>query len=179
MITAMSEVLFREVQRFRQPWLWLLLLAGLLPAVLIIGVGVVEQILLGRPFGDRPLPDGALLAVFASVAAFAAVLLRLFHTARLVTEVRPDGLWVQFVPFHRVPRHIDGIATFAARDYAPIREYGGWGLRWGGRRGWVYNVSGRRGVQLELRGGGKLLIGSGKPEELERALARVLGVERP
>lgn len=51
------------------------------------------------------------------------------------------------------------------RQYAPIREYGGWGLRYG-KKGKAYNTKGNMGLQLEMKNGKKLLIGTQKPEEL-------------
>jgi hypothetical protein len=60
------------------------------------------------------------------------------------------------------------------QTYRPIRDYGGWGIRYG-RGGKAYNVSGNRGVMLELSDGQKLLIGSQRPEELANAINLALG----
>ena len=48
-------------------------------------------------------------------------------------------------------------------------DYGGWGIR-RGRRGWAYNVSGNRGVLLQLENEKTLLIGSQRPDELAAAI---------
>ncbi len=58
--------------------------------------------------------------------------------------------------------------------YSPIKDYGGWGIRYG-RGGKAYNVRGNRGVQLQLANGQRLLIGSQRPEELSNALALAFG----
>jgi len=42
-------------------------------------------------------------------------------------------------------------------------------------KGKAYNVSGNRGVQLELLNGGRILIGSQKPEELVKAINLAIG----
>ena len=55
---------------------------------------------------------------------------------------------------------------------SPIAEFGGWGIRYGFGAGWVWNVSGNMGVQLELDNGRKVLIGSQRPAELKDALDR-------
>ena len=47
------------------------------------------------------------------------------------------------------------VAYAEARTYAPLREYGGWGIR-GLSRKRAYNVSGNRGVELSLVDGRKL-----------------------
>ncbi len=44
---------FREEQRFRQPWLWLLILF----LVALQWWGFIQQIVLGQPWGNRPAPD--------------------------------------------------------------------------------------------------------------------------
>jgi hypothetical protein len=63
------------------------------------------------------------------------------------------------------------------RTYRPIRDYGGWGIRYG-RNGKAYNVSGNRGVMLEFSHGQKLLIGSQKPGDLANAIGLAFGKRR-
>ena len=163
---------YREVQRFRQPWLWLLV-AG------IFGVTVwsfVEQIVLRRPFGQNPAPD---LVVMIIAIAFGLAFPLLFLAANLTVEVRSDGLYYRFFPFHWSFRRIasENLVSYQVRTYRPIRDYGGWGIRYG-QNGKAYNVSGNRGVMLELANGQKLLIGSQKPEDLANAISLAFG-KRP
>jgi hypothetical protein len=95
------------------------------------------------------------------------VLALLFAMLKLQTQVRDDGLYVRFFPFHIKFKKFtkDQIAECCSRTYRPIHEYGGWGIRFG-KSGKAYNVSGNQGVQLVLSNGKKLLIGSQRPEEL-------------
>jgi hypothetical protein len=153
-------VSFREAQRFSQPWLWGLVLIA--PAVFLYAF--VQQLILGKPFGENPMSDGLLIVMGLLIGGG---LPWLFYSARLVTEVRTDGLYVRFSPFHRRPRRIapEEIASCEARTYRAIREYGGWGIH-SGRSGRAYNVRGDRGVQLVLRDGRRLLIGSQCADEL-------------
>ena len=153
-----------EVQQFRQVWIW---------AVVAICAGLMwfasaTPLLLHRPLGDRPMPD-ALLIVFWFV--FGIDLPALFLFGRLVAEVRGDGIYGRFVPFHRSFHRIafSELKRYEVRTYRPIIEYGGWGIRYS-CSGKGYNVSGRRGQQLELLNGKRLLIGSQQPEELLRAI---------
>ena len=97
------------------------------------------------------------------------------YTTNLTTEIRSDGLYVRFFPFHLSFRKVaaDEIKGFGACTYSPIKDYGGWGIRYG-RKGKAYNVSGNRGVQIELSNGKHLLIGSQKPEELVETLTSLL-----
>jgi hypothetical protein len=93
----------------------------------------------------------------------------LFYKMRLVTEVRKDGVYVNFIPLSRQTVLFADIAGCEVRTYRPIRDYGGWGIRYG-PAGKAFNVSGNRGVQLKLTNGKRLLIGSQRPEELAQAV---------
>ena len=162
--TDSSNALFREVQHFRQVWLWILLI-GL---SLVSFYGFIQQLILGEPFGSNPAPDAALVVIMIVVGlGFPAF----FYVLNLTTEVRSDGLYVRFFPLHKSFRRIafEGLRGYELRAYSPIREYGGWGIRFGSR-GMAYNVAGDRGVQLEFLNGRRLLIGSQRPEELIEAL---------
>ncbi len=164
-----GEPLVREVQHFRQPWLWALV--ALLAA--LSWYGFIVQIVMHQPVGDHPAPDVSVVLVWLIFGIGAVIF---FWRARLITEVRPDGLYVRLVPFHgRFKRYaFSSIGRFEACTYRPIREYGGWGIRYG-RKGKAYNVSGNRGLQLEFTDGKRLLIGSQQPEVLARAMQEASG----
>lgn len=152
---------FREVQRFRQIWV-------LYPVLAVAGFmwyGAVQQFLFDRPLGNNPPPD---IVMLVSLLIFGIGLPALFMSMRMITEVREDGIYVRFVPFHmRFQRFgFDEISKCYARTYRPILEFGGWGVRYSLRGGKVYNVKGKEGVQLLKSDGKKLLIGSQRPEEL-------------
>lgn len=144
---------FRETQQFRQWWLWVFLLGALGASLLTVPTGV-----------------GLLAAlVMAGVVAFFAV-------ARLETEVRDDGVFVRFYPVHRSFRRIrfEELTDYEAVTYAPIREYGGWGVRWRlGGAGTAYSVGGDRGIRFERRGEAPLLIGTRRPREFVAAVDSV------
>ncbi len=159
-----KDVLFREVQRFRQFWLWALVvfLTG------VSWVAFIQQILLNIPFGTRPAPDIVLVGMWV---LFGVVFPITAFSAGLITEVRENGIYIRYIPFHRQFRTMpfDAIQTYEARMYRPFREYGGWGIRYGSG-GKAYNVSGNRGVQLVLLSGRRILIGSQNPDALINAM---------
>jgi hypothetical protein len=155
-----NTILFREEQRFNQWWLWLLILEP----TSMMWYGAIQQLIFDKPYGTNPTSDtgiSILLVLFG-------ILLPLFmYSLRLITEVRQDGLYVRFYPFHLSFRQYpyESINSYQVREYSPLKEYGGWGIRYG-MKGMAYNVSGNRGVQLEFKTGKRLLIGSQRPEEL-------------
>jgi len=63
---------------------------------------------------------------------------------------------------------------FEMRTYRSFREYGGHGIRYS-NNGKAYNVSGDRGVQIELLNGNRVLIGSQRAEELVQAIQAKYG----
>ena len=159
-----SYAAFREEQKFQQVWVWLIVLG----IAALVWYSAIQQIVLRRPFGDRPAPD-TLLIIFWLLFGIGLPLLML--SAKLVTEVRSDGIYIRFVPFHfsfhKIP--LEEVKSFEVRKYNALREYGGWGIRYG-PQGKAYNVGGNRGMQLELADGKRVLIGSQRPEEFLAAL---------
>jgi len=73
----------------------------------------------------------------------------LFLMLKLETQVRRDGLYVRFFPIHIRYRKFEREVLFEyfSTTYSPIREYGGWGIRFG-VKGKTYNVSGNQRVEL-------------------------------
>jgi len=162
------SAVFHEVQRFRQ---WFLYLPVAIVTVLVWWE-FVQQVVLGRPTAERPIPDW-LAWVFAVV--FGLGLPAFLALVRLVTTVTPESLCVRLYPFRAVRISIAEIENAAVREYSPIAEFGGWGVRQSRGRGRAYTAYGNKGVQLVVRGKGPILIGSQRADELLATL-RALGV---
>ena len=167
-----SNPINREGQQFRQVWIWVIVsaLSGL------VWYTSVMQLLLHRPLGSSPMPV-ILLVIFWLI--FGIGLPALFFFSQLVTEVRYDGIYIRFFPFHRSSHRIafTEVKHYEVGTYYPIREYGGHGIR-DGSNGKAYNVSGDRGVQIELLNGERLLIGSQRADELWRAIQAKVGEQQ-
>ena len=163
-----EENLFTERQRFKQWWLWLILL-GFNGLFLF---GVFRQVIGEQQFGDKPMSNiGLLIATGLTIA-----LTLLFINFRLDTTIKRDGIYVRFFPFHLKFKHYtwDSLTKSFVRQYSPLSEYGGWGLRLGlFGKGTAFNVSGDKGLELEFTDNKKLLIGTNKPEELTETLNKI------
>ena len=167
-LKAPTARLYEEVQRFRQ-WLFVV---PIVIATVVIWWAFFRQVVFDDPTGEQPLP--AWLAwVLAFV--FGLGLPALGWSMRLITEVRPGLLWVRLSPFRGMRIATKEIASAFVREYSPIREYGGWGVRVS-RSGRAYNAYGDRGVQLVLQDGSKVLVGSQRPDDLLAAL-RLAGAD--
>ena len=151
-------VLFRERQRFRQPWLWALLLG----VAAVPWYGAWRQLVNRDPWGTNPMPDAGLVAVLLT---FGIAFPLFFRVMELRTEVRGDGIHVRFFPLHARGKlyRWEELREVEMREYRPLAEYGGWGIRIG-PAGWAYNVSGRQGIQLVTHAGLRVLIGTREPE---------------
>jgi hypothetical protein len=168
-MTQPPKILFSEVQRFS------VLLVAPLVVLFLVAIGL-EGHMIFRPVleTEEPWPVWALPLSIGGIAINVLVTLVLMF-ARLRTRLDTTALYVKFFPFHLRYKKIafDEIAAVYARTYQPLGEFGGWGIRWG-IGGRAYNVSGNRGVQLELKNGKKLLIGSQRPTELAALLQEAM-----
>lgn len=160
-------IFFREEQKFRQLWLLMIILAtSALP-----WIGFFYQIILGHKFGNKPAPDLMIILIWF---LFGIGLPTLFLKSKLITEVRQDGIYLKFFPFHRKFKFFSfaEIESFEDKEYRPIREYGGWGIRY--RFGkMAYNVYGNKGIQLIMKNKKNILIGSQKSYEFYKVIQRL------
>lgn len=159
-----SKVLFKETQRFRQWWIWLILIAAF--GVTIFAI-IKEHHVMQNNFNPVFLAP-LLIPILGFVLLF---------YSRLDTEIDAEGIRVRFIPFHFKFKtynwNVIGQATVTT--YNPVLDYGGYGLRFGlFGKGKAYNVSGDQGIQLVFKDGRKLLIGTQKPDEAAQALSNLI-----
>jgi len=93
---------------------------------------------------------------------------------RLIIEVRDEGLLLHFAPIRRRLIPWGDIAEAKATAYE-IRKIGGWGVRLGRDGRTCYTASGFEGVDLTLKDGERVLVGSREAEELAAAIQTKLG----
>jgi len=147
---------FHESQRFHGAILGLLV-----AAFVVVAVVTIVEVVAGRP------AEVWLVVLGPLVVLVVAVLLSLSH---LDVDVTDEGVTIAFRyvwPARRIT--FSEIVGLEVRRYNPLLEYGGWGVRLG-PKGWAYMTSGSEGVQLRLRKGLPVLIGSARPRELEAAI---------
>lgn len=105
---------------------------------------------------------------------FIALLALFFVFMKLKTRVDEIGVHYQFFPFHfnykTIPWEL--ISTCYVRKYNAISEFGGWGMKFRifGSTGKSFTTKGNIGLQLILKNGKKVLIGTQKKEALQRTL---------
>lgn len=154
-----STVHFREVQHLRQWWLWaIVLFAG---GAFGVAVATGQDQVAGVIIGGGAWAGATALLLFANLSV----------------EVRGDGIHLRQLWLFRRHFAFDRIASYEARTYRPIREYLGWGVRFG-PSGTAYSMSGDRGVQLILGDGSRVLIGSQRADEFAAAMDAAAGGRR-
>ncbi len=152
---------FREVQRLRAWWIWVLVI--LIP--LFLGGILVYQMVTGTPVGDRPASNWVLLMNFLLTLLAAVSVLAL----RLEIQVDAGGIHYRMFPF--VNQHVkwDRVRSAKLERLHAIEDFGGYGMRLG-RRGWGYIVSGDHALYLKLANGNRVWLSTTQPEALGAAV---------
>jgi hypothetical protein len=162
---------FQESQSFRLRHLKYVLAAP--PAALLFVT--LRQVVWRHPWQHPALTNGELLF---QTSLLILIYLRLL-TVRLVTELRAGELSVSLRGLWRKRTiSMDRVRKARVVQYDPVHDFGGYGMR-SGKRGQAYIASGDRGVELELRDGRKILIGSQTPDQLAIAIADSLSGVSP
>jgi hypothetical protein len=126
---------------------------------------------MGQPFGTKPAPD-VVLILFSMIPV---LFLLLFIFMKQITNIDNQGIEVIISPLGRRRISWKNIEKAYIRDYKPLMEYGGWGIRYGfGNKGMAYSLGGgNKGLQLELNNGKKILVGTKKAPELADFLKQI------
>ena len=164
----MAHHRFEETQRFNQPWLWIVIVGVSLLVIVQVPISLIYAA------GEDPLPTSSILAIIFSLV-FAVGLNALFIYSRLITRIDKNGVGITFKPFFNKEKIIRWaeVEKVFVRKYKPLWEYGGWGIRnrWNSK---AYNTSGNIGLQLILKTGKKVLIGTQESEEMESFLKKCI-----
>ena len=107
------------------------------------------------------------------VALFGLLALGLLTYATLTIDVDDDRILARF-GIGLIRKSIP-VADIMRCEIVRTPVWWGWGLHWT-PSGWLYNVSGRAAVRLELKGQRPLMIGSDEAERLKAAIDARLAV---
>ena len=151
---------FIEQQRFTQLWIIVLIIFST-----IVPVGIILT--------EAKSMESSELVIALSVVILAPAIIFLF---KLKTRIDEKGIHYRFIPFHLKTQLIpwSDIDKIYVRNYDPISEYGGWGIKggslWNKKKGTAVNVKGDVGIQLELKNNKKLLIGTQLRNQVENTI---------
>lgn len=108
------------------------------------------------------MPDAGLWIFLAGTLALAAFFLYI----ELRTEIDPRGIRVRLRPIVSNSFSWDQIQKAEPITYGFI----GYGLRFSFKHGTVYNIKGNKGVAINLKDGGRFVIGTQQPEKMMQAI---------
>ena len=150
------KTLYNEKQKFTQWWLW----GGLIALFVASLFAFYKQIIVHETLGDNPVPNSLIYTLL--ILSF--LLLALFYTIELRTNINKDLIQMQFFPFVKKNVKWAEIKTVTVVNYGFV---GGWGIRLWTKYGTVYNIKGKIGLAIALKNGKRFLIGTQKETELK------------
>lgn len=168
----MSRVLYKEEQKFSTPWIFLVIFPVLAMVIFFAKYNEWEA-------GEND--DILGLVILGGIMFIMMVgLTILFYSMKLTTRIKSDGIFIKYYPLMSKERFYSKatIEKYEIRKFNPKREYGGHGAKRGKRgkkkSGRSYTVSGRLGLQLYLRSGDKILIGTQRKEAIKYAMEKMM-----
>ncbi len=177
----MEKKFFTEIQKFSPSFTGFFLLPVWGVVNIIFGIGLYKQLGQGQPWGDEPMSDMGLIIVTIAVNIILIGTSLLMLKIKMIVEIRETGLFYRYPPFIIKEKKISNeeIERFEVRQYKPIQEYGGWGVRQRTHKlqekGIAYNVRGNIGLQLFLKNGDKILFGTQRKEAITSAMSKMMG----
>jgi len=155
----MTQVNFQETQRFRQIWIWTLILG-------ITGFSIGS---LYFSKGESPLTVGDLTFQIGILLLVNV----LFLCLTLSTRIASDCLSFRYFPFIRWRKfRFEDIETMELIQYDGLFEYRGWGIKWNGDS-WSYTTGGKWGILVKTKNK-KFLLGTQNPEGAKQAIAQFI-----
>lgn len=152
-----SPSYFKEVQRFTQWWIWIILAIICFPTI----IGLYKQLVLHTPWGNNPMSDTGLICLSLFLFLITAFILSI----QLKTEIDDKAINMHFSPLLKKQIKWEDIRSVRIVNYGFV---GGWGIRLCNRKyGTIFNIKGNKGLSIVLHNGKKLLIGTQQENKLK------------
>lgn len=150
----MANFIFQETQRFRQFWIWAIL-------ILVIGFALGSTF-----FSTEENLDWQHSIPFGIVGLVFLLLLKL----ELNIKIDQDSLSFSYFPFLRERTYsFKDLDSLELIEYNGLLEYGAWGIKWN-LDSWSYTTGGNHGILVKTAMK-KFLLGTQKPEDAKRVIA--------
>lgn len=176
----MEKVLFTEEQRVNQKKMLKAILITLISGMALFGywfirLGYNRESITSEAFAD---PVFKVTASLFLVVLTTVIILN--SISRLRTKIERDGIYISYFPYRRkwIKISVSGISSYKLRKYSPYWEYRGYGIKDNRRKGKAYIISGQTGLQLYLKNGEKILIGTQKLQAIIYAMDKVMKAQK-
>jgi len=133
-----------ETQKMNQKWLWVLM--------------ILIQILLFY----KLIIDYKEKSVFQIIPIIIVTITCVFiYSIKLKYIINSENIIISFFPFLSNSKKIEikEIKKISIIKYNPLKDYGGWGLRYTNNKT-AYTTRGNKGIYIEMNNGKNLLIGT-------------------
>ena len=133
-----------ETQKMNQKWLWILLISIQTLLIYKLIIDYIEKSI----FQIIPVIIVTITCVF-------------IYSIKLKYIINSENIIISFFPFLSSSKKIEitEIKKISIIEYKPLKDYGGWGLRYGSNST-AYTIKGQKGIYIEMNNGKNLLIGT-------------------
>jgi hypothetical protein len=163
---------FEERQTFTQWWLWIIVGATTVGINALFIQAVIQQLILGIPWGEKPLNDETLLILSVVVLSVSTGLSLLFFITVMEVRIDKRAIEYRYAPLIRNWRRIEreSIREFKQRESYLVGH--GVKRKLDGTR--VLSVKGTTGIELTLDGGSRIFFGTQQPERFKSAIEKMV-----
>lgn len=170
----MEKVIFKEEQRGDKNKLLVNLTVVFVVAFVVLSYWFIRFHYTGKPL-DLTFSTTHLLSIVLKLLTICVAVVIFNSIARLTTKIFKDHIVVSYFPFRKTTKiFVNEIRSYKIRRYRAYREYFGYGKRNNQKRGKAYIISGNIGLQLYLKNGEKLLIGTQNKQAIEYAMEKLM-----
>lgn len=158
-------VLYEEIQQFpKWRWYFVIILALLFWAFALV------QLVLDIDIGNNPVSDYELTVL---TAIFGVLFPIFFIIMKGRVQVTNLGVRVRVFPIYRKFFKFSDILKVERTSIKPIQEFGGWGLRYNGKK-WALLLDGQEGIELHFAKRRPFVIGTKNADQLLSVLEKNL-----
>lgn len=175
----MEKILFREEQRCGRTRMLKAVGITVVFGLALLGYWFIRLGYNGKILSRAFFIDSGFLVVIILFLIVLTLVVVLNSISHLRTIIKKDFISVSYYPFKRKWEKIgvSEIFSYKIRKYSPYREYAGYGVKDHRKRGHAYIISGNTGLQLYLKDGRKVLIGTQKTQAIAYAMRKLMGEE--
>ncbi len=148
-------MVFHEVQSGSRPMIY-----GILAFMVLLAI--VEYLV---------VPIGAKMAVSLIMSIILGLVATMLFGFNLETKIDAQNINLKIPVLLKTKIALVDIKTAEQFSYSPLRDFGGWGIRFG-KGGIMYNANGNQSVKLVMKDEKIIYIGTQKPEALIKALGK-------
>ncbi|MCK3683374.1 hypothetical protein [Maribellus sp. YY47] len=172
----MEKVLFAEEQRVSQGRMLKSIVIAIMLGMVVLGYWFIRLGYSRRNGVDEIFSDSSFIVTAMVFFIVLIVVVIINSVSRLRTKIQIDGIYVSYFPFKRKWLKISAsdIFSYRLRRFRAYREYGGYGIRDRRRKGKAYIISGQTGLQLQLKDGKRILIGTHRTQAIKYAMDKVM-----